>query len=76
MLKRLLDQSQASGELNPAVNTETLSEMLFAGMVGASVLYGVDKSAVRLDKSINSWIEFLEQNQSQGQKESFQQVQV
>jgi TetR/AcrR family transcriptional repressor of nem operon len=64
LLKRLLDQSQALGELNPAVNTETLSEMIFAGMVGASVIYGVDKSTTRLDKSINSLIDFLEQNHS------------
>ena len=64
LLKRLLDECQAAGELNPIVNTETLAEMLFSGMVGSSVLYGVGKSAERLDKSINSLIEYLEQNRN------------
>lgn len=64
LLKRLLDQSQEMGELNSLANTETLSEMLFSGMVGSSVLYGVGKSAERLDKSINSLIEYLEQNRN------------
>lgn len=64
LLKRLLDQSQEIGELNPAANTETLSEMLFSGMVGSSVLYGVGKSTERLDKSINSLSEYLEQNRN------------
>ena len=63
LLKRILDQSQELGELTSTVNTETISGMLFSGMVGSSVLYGVDKSAERLDKSINSLIEYLEQNQ-------------
>lgn len=63
LLKRMLDQSQEMGELNPSVNTDTISGMLFSSMVGSSVLYGVDKSAERLDRSINSLIEYLEQNQ-------------
>ena len=62
LLKRLLDDCQNAGALNPVVNTETLAEMLFSGMVGSSVLYGVGKSSERLDKSINSLIEYLEQN--------------
>jgi hypothetical protein len=63
LLKRILDQSQEMGEISPTVNTETISGMLFSSMVGSSVLYGVDKSAERLDKSINSLIEYLKQNQ-------------
>jgi len=64
LLKRVLDECQNAGELNPMANTETLAEMLFSGMVGSSVLYGVDKSTERLDKSINSLIEYLEQNRN------------
>jgi len=64
LLKRLLDKAQERGELNLEVNTETMAEMLFSGMVGSSVLYGVGKSAERLDKSINSLIEFLEQKRN------------
>jgi hypothetical protein len=33
--------------------------MLFAGMLGASVIYGVDKSTKSVDRSINSLISYL-----------------
>ncbi len=60
MIKRLLDQAKASGELAEDINTEALTEMVFAGMMGASVIYGTEKSAICLDKSINSLIEVLD----------------
>ncbi len=60
MLKRLLDEGRALGELNDDVDTSTVTEMLFAGMLGASVIYGVDKSTASLDSSINSLIDYLE----------------
>ena len=61
LIKRLLDQGKESGELIKAVNTDTVTEILFSGMLGASLLYGVNKSKTSLDKSINSLIEYLEQ---------------
>lgn len=64
LLKRLLRQSQAAGELTPALDIEPATELLFAGMVGASVQYGVDKSAAGLDKAINSLIAYLDQNRA------------
>lgn len=60
MIKRFLDQGKACGELRHEVNTEALAEMIFAGMLGASVIYGTEKSVVRLDQSISSLIEDLE----------------
>jgi len=60
MLKRLLDEGKEQGELRSEVNTNAVTEMLFAGMVGASVIYGVDKSADSLDRSIKSLINYLE----------------
>jgi AcrR family transcriptional regulator len=60
MLKRLLDQGQALGELREDVSTDAITEMLLAGMVGASVIYGVDKSSESLDRSINTLIDYLE----------------
>ena len=48
------------GELNHDVNTEAITEMLFAGMLGASVIYGVDKSTESVDRSINALIDYLE----------------
>lgn len=60
MLKRLLDEGQELGELRSDVSTNAITEMLFAGMMGASVIYGVDKSANSLDRSINALIDYLE----------------
>lgn len=60
MLQRLLSEGKESGELAADVSISTVTEMLFAGMLGASVIYGVDKSTESLDKSINSLIEYLE----------------
>jgi len=60
MLKRLLDEGKELGELNNDVNTGAITEMLFAGILGASVIYGVDKSTKRVDRSINSLIDYLE----------------
>jgi AcrR family transcriptional regulator len=61
MLNRLLDEGKAAGELREEVDTSAITEMLFAGMLGASVIYGVDKSAESLDRSINTLIDYLEQ---------------
>ena len=60
MIKRLLDQAKASGELAEEINTEALTEMVFAGMMGASVIYGTEKSTTCLDKSINALIDSLD----------------
>jgi AcrR family transcriptional regulator len=61
MLKRLLDEGRESGELSSNVSTSAITEMLFAGMVGTSVIYGVDKSTDGLDRSINTLIDYLEE---------------
>ena len=61
MLKRLLDQGKKQGELRKDVSTETVTEMLFAIMLGASVIYGTNKSTESLDKSINSVIGYLQE---------------
>ena len=60
MLKDLLDQGKEAGELNQKEDTGALAEMIFSGMLGASVLYGTQKSATVLDQSINSLIEYIE----------------
>ncbi|MGD9134877.1 MAG: TetR/AcrR family transcriptional regulator, partial [Desulfobacterales bacterium] len=61
MLRRLLEQGKESGELIKAVDTDAATEILFSGMLGASLAYGVNKSKTGLDKSINALIEYLEQ---------------
>jgi AcrR family transcriptional regulator len=60
MIRRLLDQGKESGELRTEVDTEAVTEMVFSGMLGASVIYGTAKSSVALDRSINSLIDYLE----------------
>ena len=60
LLKRLLDESKASGGLSDDVDTRSITEMLFAGMLGATVMYGVDKSDANLDRSINTLIDYLD----------------
>ncbi len=59
MIKGLLDKGKESGELKDGVDTEAVTEMIFAGMLGASVIYDMEKSAASLDKSINSLIDYL-----------------
>jgi len=63
MLRRLLEQGKESGELIKTVNTDTVTEVLFSGMLGASLVYGVNKSKISLDKSVNALIQYLEQLQ-------------
>jgi TetR/AcrR family transcriptional repressor of nem operon len=60
MLNRLLDEGKESGELSGSVSTNAITEMLFAGMLGATVIYGVEKSPESLDRSINALIDYLE----------------
>lgn len=59
MIRRLLDHAQSVGELSGATDNQALTEMIFSGMLGASVMYGMDKSTTNLDRTINSLIEYL-----------------
>jgi AcrR family transcriptional regulator len=60
LLKNLLEEGKELGDLRAEVNTDRATEMIFSGMIGSSVLFGVDKSNDGLDKSINSLILYLE----------------
>ena len=60
MIKRLLDEGKDSGEFYSGINTDTITEILFNGMLGASVNYSVDKSFDNLDHSINSLIDYID----------------
>jgi TetR/AcrR family transcriptional repressor of nem operon len=61
MIQSLLDEGKAAGDLRSNADTRAMTEMLLAGMLGASVIYGVDKSIDSLDKSIGTLIEYLQQ---------------
>ena len=56
MLVRLLEEGKEQGELPMNVNSDDLAEMLFTGMLGASVIFGLDKSTATLDRSIDTLI--------------------
>jgi AcrR family transcriptional regulator len=60
LLRRLLEEGKVAGELGATVDTDAVTEMLFAGMIGASVIYGVDKSPDSLDTSIGALIAYFE----------------
>ena len=60
MLKRLLEEGREAGDFSNGVDTDTVTEILFNGMLGASVNYSVDKSGQSLDHSINSLINYID----------------
>ena len=60
MMKRLLDNGQSSPVVYNGLNTDTITEIIFNGILGASVNYSVDKSYETLDKSINALIDYLD----------------
>ena len=59
IIKRLLDQSLIAKELRNGVNTEAVTSLLFSAIVGASVIYGLDKSEANLNYSIDKLIDYL-----------------
>ena len=60
MINRLLDEGKKSGQVREELNTRAITEMVFAGMVGASVIYCVEKSATALDQRIDYLLEVLD----------------
>ena len=60
MINRLLDEGKKSGQVRRELNTMAITEMIFAGMVGASVIYGIEKSAIALDQRIDYLFEVLD----------------
>ena len=59
MLKRLLDNGHSSAAAYNGIRSDTITEIIFNGMLGASVSYSVDKSHEALDRSINALIEYM-----------------
>jgi len=59
MIKRLLDQEKAAGNLRNGVDPGMVAEIIFSGILGACVSYTSDKSKENLDHTINGLIDFL-----------------
>ncbi|MCX5839656.1 MAG: TetR/AcrR family transcriptional regulator [Deltaproteobacteria bacterium] len=60
LIKRYLDRAREKGEIRSGVSTSHVSAILFSGILGASVVYGMDKSDRQLDNNIKSLIDYLE----------------
>ncbi|MBW1700461.1 MAG: TetR/AcrR family transcriptional regulator [Deltaproteobacteria bacterium] len=60
MIRRLLEQAKEIGEIRDAVSSERATEVLFSGMLGASVVYGIDKSEDNLHRTICALIQYLQ----------------
>ena len=60
IIKRNLDRGKELGKLRKDSNTEAITEMLFNGMLGATIIYNAEKSSAALDKSIRFMIDYIE----------------
>ena len=60
MIKRLLDQGKESGKLRAEVNTESVTEMIFSGMLGTSVIHGIEKTSESIDRCLDTLINYLD----------------
>lgn len=59
MITGYLNQAQQAGDLRSTVSARAIAEMVFAGMLGASVMYGINKSADDLNHAIEAVIQYL-----------------
>jgi AcrR family transcriptional regulator len=59
MIKGFLDQAKDAAELRDETNTEDVADVIFLGMLGASVIYSMNRSIESLNRDINSLIEYV-----------------
>ena len=59
MIKGLLDQAKDARQLRDQTDTENVADMIFSGMLGASVMYGMDRSIGNLNQTIKSLIDYV-----------------
>ncbi len=60
IIRQMLEDAREAGELKPEVEPEAMSEMIFASMVGASVLYGMQKKDSTLQRSFAPLLSYLD----------------
>jgi AcrR family transcriptional regulator len=70
MVQRYLDQAKSIGEIEPGVDTAEVADMVFSAMMGASVMYSMDKSASKLNANITSIIRYVDLNRNKSSKEA------
>ncbi|HAA04805.1 MAG TPA: hypothetical protein DCE18_15770, partial [Syntrophobacteraceae bacterium] len=59
MINRLLEQGKHSGELREETDARAVTELVFAGILGATIIHGMGKSATELDQTINALLDYL-----------------
>jgi TetR/AcrR family transcriptional repressor of nem operon len=59
MINNLLEKGKLSGELREDTDTGAVTEMIFSGILGATVIYGMEKSPDNPDRTINSLLDYL-----------------
>jgi TetR/AcrR family transcriptional repressor of nem operon len=59
MIKGFLDQARDARQLIDEINTENAADVIFSGMLGASVMYGMDRSTEKLNRTIKSLVEYV-----------------
>ena len=60
MINDFLDQGKSAGDLRNNVDTKAVTEMIFSIILGAAVIYGVEKRPSGSDNSINAVIRYIE----------------
>jgi AcrR family transcriptional regulator len=60
LMKRYLEEAKDSGYLKKGADTDEMSEILFNGILGATVSYDGKDSDSNLDSAINSMIKYIE----------------
>jgi len=56
---RTIGEAKKGGEIRPGISAETITEIVFSAMIGASVRYGIDKSQADLNRTIGAIIRYL-----------------
>jgi len=54
MIERYLCRARETGQIAADVDTGQLAEVIFAGMLGASLMYSLDRSTSNLDRTVDS----------------------
>ncbi len=59
MINRFLEEGKSSGELQQDTDTGAVTEMIFSGILGATISYGMEKSPANADRTINAMLDYL-----------------
>jgi hypothetical protein len=70
MIRRYLDHAKSTGEIEAGVDTAEAADMVFSSMMGASVMYSMDKSEENLNGNITSIIQFVDSRRNRFRKEA------